>query len=51
MHKRRILFEIISKNENHSTQKNKKKDYTIFKIYKLIALSNTIDKMLKSIMI
>ena len=52
MHRRRISFAIISKNENSNIQKNKiKNDYTIFKNYKLIALLNTMYKMLKSIII
>ena len=51
MHRRRISFEIISKSENHNIQENKKKDYTTLKVYKLIAQLNTMNKVLKLIII
>ena len=51
MHKRRILFEIISWSKNNSVQKNKNSDYIFFKVYKSITLLYTMNKMLKSIMI
>ena len=51
MHKRRISFDVISKFENYSIQKNNKSDYTLFKVYRLIVLLSTINKVLKSIII
>ena len=51
MHRRRISFEIISWSKNDNVQKSKKSDYIFFKAYRSIALLNTMNKMLKSIMI
>ena len=50
MHRRRISFEIISWNKNDSVQKVEKSDYIFFKVFRFIALLNTMDKMLKSVM-
>ena len=50
MHEEKNSIVIFSKNFYNNVIKNKKKNYAKFSLYKLIALLNTLNKILKSIM-